>query len=129
MEYYSGWRDAEHQCQACGWTGTGEQADMEFFNALVQVDCPNCFARLFLVLFPTEEEARQAAAQGNAEAMRDLKVFEARNSFLAQRESTLLTDAGSLPELDGDPLDFFITTVGESWHFLAAGQPPPGWPG
>lgn len=124
MEYYSGWREATQHCPSCGWTGTGDEADQELFDGLIQVDCARCDTRLFLVPYPTHAETRLAASQGNQEAQMELRVIKLREGFLSRYEASLLTNADKLPDIPGDRLDFFLTTVNESWHVLAAGDPP-----
>lgn len=124
VQYFSDWQGRRYECPACGWSGPGEDADWEVFDGLIQVDCAKCDQRLFLVLLPTTEETKEAAARGNLEAQSHLRVLETREEFLSKLEASILTDVNALPDLPGDPLDFFLTTVGETWHVLVAGQPP-----
>ncbi len=77
VSYYSDWRVRSWTCAACGWKGTGREADHEQFNALMELNCAECFSRLALVLHPDEEDLRRAAAAGVAEAVRDLEALEA----------------------------------------------------
>lgn len=93
------------------------------------MDCPECDARLLLVSLPSEKSTREAAAKGNPEAIAELATLDERAQFFAAMEASQLTDASALPELEGDTLDFFLT----SWnpdearahtrHFLATGMP------
>ena len=63
-------------CRACGWAGVGADARQgELFSELVEYDCPSCGDRVAIVLFPTREEAADAARRGVPEAVADLESF------------------------------------------------------
>lgn len=108
VPYYSDWLDTSYTCRECDWQGTGREADQELFTDLIQVDCPSCFGRLFLVVFPTAEETRQAATAGNEEAQQELPGLARRESYQVQVEASRLRSAADLPDLDGDELDFYL---------------------
>ena len=63
-------------CPACGWRGTGQEADMNLFSELFDLRCPSCDRMVVIVSFPTEEETREAAARGNPDARRQLQRIE-----------------------------------------------------
>ncbi len=113
VPYYSDWRGATHSCSGCDWQGTGSEADQELFTDLIQVDCPSCFGRLFLVVFPTAEDTRLAAAAGNDEAQRELARLARQESYQGKVEASRLRSAEDLPDLDGDQLDFYLELLKE----------------
>ena len=100
VAYHSDWRERQWTCP-CGWTGTGAEAAQEAFAELLQVDCPACEARLCLVPFPTEEETRAAAAQGNAEAIRAVEGMAEREEWEKRLRRTRLYRTDKLPALKG----------------------------
>ena len=74
-DYFSSWRDRGFTCGRCAWTGTAEEASHELFAELFEVNCPQCDARLDLVLLPTDASIRRAAKQGHPEAQEMLSKF------------------------------------------------------
>ena len=58
-------RDDHMSCPGCGWTGTGGTDLEEQFPELLEVRCPDCDRLLLMVVFPTLQETRAAAAAGN----------------------------------------------------------------
>ncbi|MFM2437764.1 MAG: hypothetical protein RLZ55_575 [Actinomycetota bacterium] len=91
------------------------------------MDCGGCDGRPFLVSIPSADQTRHAASEGNAMALADLAAMDRKAAFFAERELTLLTDSGKLPDLDGDHLDFSLTCWddGQRWHVLTVGDGPP----
>lgn len=58
-KYYDNWRESEHLCRHCGWHGLGnELVHGEMFDALFEVDCPQCGERVTTVELPTLTESR-----------------------------------------------------------------------
>ena len=122
--YFSGWEGQQQNCSRCDWTGLGSEAAVELFTGLLQVDCPECDSRLFLVTMPTAAQITEAAATGNPIAVSMQSGADKRRLFLLRREATLLRDGRALPALDGDVLDFYLTLAdnhGEVWLVLAFG--------
>jgi len=80
---------------ACGWSGTWGDLDMEPFEALMELSCPGCSVHT-LVLYPTPDEVRAAAAIGNPEAIQMMEGVEQR-----ERRSVhpLLSQPEDLPDL------------------------------
>lgn len=108
VAYYSDWREREWTCP-CGWSGTGDDAAHEPFEALLQVDCPSCDKRVLIVNYPDERETRAAAKRGNPEAIRAVEslkqVEEKRSRWLEER----LVNPAELPALDGvDRIDLAL---------------------
>ncbi len=109
VSYYSPWRTDIWTC-ACGWKGTGDEADSEPFDQLLQVDCPQCFHRLCLVNYATEAEVRKAAAAGNEEARWDLTDQKKRAKRERKFKKSELSSAASLPALtDEKTIDLMLT--------------------
>jgi hypothetical protein len=68
-----GWDEAV-RCERCGWHGHGSELAHESFREVMEVNCPECDARIQLLSFPTNEETEEAAAAGNPEAITNLLV-------------------------------------------------------
>lgn len=94
--YYDGWQTAEATCSECDWQGKLGDASHEYFDELMEVNCPKCFARLDLVMFPTVEEAKAAAPKLSA-ADRTFNALVAE--FQTRFESMKLKDASELPDI------------------------------
>lgn len=122
--YFSGWEGQQQTCSKCGWTGLGSEASVELFTGLLQVDCPECDGRLFLVTMPTAAQIAEASTAGNPQAASMQHGADERRMFLLRREATLLRDGGALPALDREVLDFYLTLAdhhGTVWLVLACG--------
>lgn len=108
VAYYSSWKTDTWLC-SCGWTGTGKDASWEAFDALVQVDCPQCDHRLCLVGYPSAAEERAAAKSGNAEAKRAVNDQRSRARREKAFKITKLVRATQLPLLKGvEEIDFVL---------------------
>jgi len=74
------------------------------------IECPKCYRSLGVVLYPNLEETKEAAAQGNEEALQALPDFESRierNWELLDRfEQDKIRSADQLPDLEGASLEF-----------------------
>jgi hypothetical protein len=74
-----GWYDLLEEdrftCQ-CGWSGSAGQSATELFHELLQGNCPQCDTMLYIRSFPTLEEIRVAAAQGDERAIEQLATVE-----------------------------------------------------
>lgn len=123
--YFSGWEAKYQTCTRCGWRGLGSEASTELFTELLQVDCPACDGRLFLVVFPTADEVKRAADEGVPQAVSMQRAADRREVYFQRREGTLLRGSDSLPDLDGEVLDFHLTLIdddtGDLWLVLAMG--------
>ena len=94
--YYDGWEETESVCSECKWQGKLGDASHESFAELMEVNCPKCFTRLELVMFPTVEEAKSAAPKlSAAEQEFNRLIAEFRTRF----ESLKLRDANELPDI------------------------------
>jgi hypothetical protein len=100
VAYYSSWRADTWQC-SCGWTGLGGDANWEPFDALLQVDCPECDHRLCLVNYPSAAEEEAAAAAGNEEAQRAVDAAKRRAAREVKAKAAKLVRATQLPLLKG----------------------------
>jgi DNA-directed RNA polymerase subunit RPC12/RpoP len=108
--------DTSLTCPECGWVGSGK-GQMELYADLFDVCCPKCGYMIFIILFPTVDETRAAAAAGNQRAVVELRGIEARTQVQRRISETLLRDATELPDLDGDRLVILwdIERVEEDW--------------
>jgi hypothetical protein len=120
--YFSGWEAQYQTCTKCGWRGMGAEAGREVFTGLIQVDCPACDGRLFTVALPTPEQVDQAAAQQQPQAVSMQRAAQERQAYNQRRSTTILQDPASLPDIDGDELDFRLTLLdgeaGDVWLLL-----------
>jgi hypothetical protein len=129
-KYYSDWQHEAFACSQCGWTGTVSHGDLEAGDVAAIIECPKCFRSLGVVLYPNLQETKEAAAQGNAEAIKALPSFESRikqNWELLERfEQEKLRSADQLPNLDGQALEFEWNFVkgddGEFYQVIRAGD-------
>jgi DNA-directed RNA polymerase subunit RPC12/RpoP len=92
------------ECDACGWAGLGSELGIELFEGLSDLECPKCSARLLVVVYPTAEETREAAAAGDERAQRDLVDLEQREARWRRAKALALARPSQLPHLDG-PVD------------------------
>jgi hypothetical protein len=109
-KYYSDWQHEVFACAECGWTGTVSHEDLEAGDVAAIIECPKCYRSLGVVLYPNLQETKEAAAQGNEEAIKALPSFESRverNWELLDRfDQEKLRSADQLPDLDGEALEF-----------------------
>jgi hypothetical protein len=79
------------------------------------IECPKCYRGLGVVLYPNVQETKDAAAQGNEEAINALPSFAARverNWDLLDRfEQEKLRNTDQLPRLEGESLEL-------DWDFI-----------
>lgn len=103
LGYYQYDADSVLTCPDCSWQGrAGDHHTVH--DELLDIRCPDCDELLAVVVYPTLDETREAAAAGNQQAVKDLPGFEAQAAARRESASTLLTDPAQLPELDGDEL-------------------------
>jgi hypothetical protein len=74
------------------------------------IECPTCCRNLVVVLYPSLQDTKEAAAQGNKESIRALPGFEARVNhnwqLLEKFEEDKIRSADQLPYLEGESLAF-----------------------
>jgi len=104
--YYEFDEGAQVDCPDCGWSGTGADADREFFNELFDLRCPQCDVMILIVSYPTIDETKAEAARGNPQAIDDMAQVERIEDFQQRLEREQLRGAEQLPELDGHRLEF-----------------------
>lgn len=104
-------------CEKCGWKGKCSEAPGETFDDLCEVDCPKCHSRLGLLVYPTTEEVRQAAAQGHESAKTDLMMVEIKDARWNRFEREKLKSPDDLPELSGAHLHItWDESNGDLWE-------------
>jgi hypothetical protein len=111
-------------CGNCGWAGFASEASIELFEALCDLECPKCGARLIVITYPTHEDTRAAAAAGNEEAQRDLAGIEQVEARWAKADAIALKRPSQLPRLRG-PVHViwdFEDRDGEHFTILRAGD-------
>lgn len=103
----------EFACR-CGWRGSFEEVSTEPFEELFEASCPKCGARLAVVPYPTADEVRRAASEGNEKASRDLKNVLQREAFRQRYEARELKSPAQLPKIEGTGLEFEWDSAEES---------------
>lgn len=83
-------------CGRCGARAVAGE-NREYHGELFDVRCPRCHPALLIVPYPTDEETRAAAAEGNEEAQRDLVGVDERatRSWPAPAPPSSLSHANS----------------------------------
>jgi hypothetical protein len=114
-KYYSDWQHEVFACEQCGWAGTVGFEDLEVGDVAAIIECPKCFRSLGVVLFPNLQDTREAAVQGNREAIAALPSFETRINrnweMLGTFDREKIQKADQLPDVNGEALEF-------QWDFL-----------
>jgi hypothetical protein len=98
---------------------------MEIYEALLDVTCPECRRGVCVVPFPTIEEVKRAAAEGNPNAQKELSGYLRRERHLQRLAELELKSAEELPELEGERLAFewdFEGGEGERWTVIRCGE-------
>jgi hypothetical protein len=129
-KYYSDWQHETFICSECGWTGTVGFGDLEAGDVAAIIECPKCYRSLGVVLYPNLQDTKEAAAQGNEEAIKALPGFEARverNWELLDRfKQEKIQSADQLPNLEGESLafgwDFVKGEDGEFYQVIRVGD-------
>jgi hypothetical protein len=82
-------------CPRCRWSGPRNSMAFEIFDALfeIRIRCPACGRRIGVVSYPTENQVREAARAGNAEAIRTLERIEGRRNW--DRSSAFVSIVGA----------------------------------
>jgi hypothetical protein len=122
-KYYSDWQHETFTCSQCGWTGTVGFEDLEVGDEAAIIECPKCYRNLGVVLYPNLQDTKEAAAQGNQEAIAALPGFRQRvkhnEELLVAFEAARIASVDQLPELDGDSLEFdwdFVKGLDGEWY-------------
>ena len=135
-KYFSDWGTKGYAC-SCGWVGTGTELSIDFFDrgTLIEASCPKCDSHLAIVLCPTDDETRAAAAAGNEEAKRMLPQVKEGEAWRERYEREKLHHPSQLPDVEGARLQFIIEVEGptlESYYIIKLGEQivwrePAGW--
>jgi hypothetical protein len=129
-KYYSGWQHETFTCGHCGWTGTVNFEDLEAGDVAAIIECPKCYRSLAVILFPSLQDTREAAAQGNEEAVQFLPELETRIErnwkLLEQFNREKIRSVDQLPDLGGASLEFRWDFVkgedGDFYQIIKAGD-------
>jgi hypothetical protein len=105
-------------CPRCGWSGRAGDLSKELYQELFDISCPRCDTKLAIVPYPTHEETRTAAAEGNPRAQENMAQVEAREEFFDRFDRARLKHSEELPDIEGDKrIDLF-------WDFEAVEDGP-----
>jgi hypothetical protein len=117
MDYYEYNKHERVSCPVGDWSGQAGQASIGYRDELFDVSCPVCGTMLLIVVYPTTEQTREAAAAGNAEAIAELPRIEAMEERWRRANELELKPDSDLPVLEGDQLNFI-------WDFEQLGDEP-----
>lgn len=121
FNYYDDWKNSILTCPACGWQGRWEQANINYYNELMDAECPKCDSHppmLAIVSYPTGAETKQAAKEGNPEASKELGWVLKSERRLELFDHDKLTTVEQLPDLSDAECDFLWDFVDdEQDHF------------
>lgn len=109
-DYFSDWQQRAWICRGCSWSGTGDEASIELFAELFELKCPQCDGRLALVLLPTHDSIRSAAADGHPEAIGMMGNVAKAEEFQAEQQRSRQS-LKRLKKINSDNLEFTLTTV------------------
>jgi hypothetical protein len=123
VEYFSDYKTRDFKCE-CGWRGRhGELVEKTF--GTVGWYCPTCGRGLLYVVFPSDDEIKKAAADGNPEARAMVPEVLDREHKEKEWMRQALTKRSQLPALDGDALEFvwdLVTEGGDNYYVLTVGS-------
>jgi hypothetical protein len=130
FKYYSNWQQEVFACSRCGWTGTVSGLDLDDpCGGAASIQCPKCYRRIGVVVFPNLADTEEAAAQGNEEAMRELTGMRERlNRFQVRMDrfaQDKLQSIDQLPELQEQSLEFIWDiedAQGETYQIIKLGD-------
>ncbi len=109
LKYYSDWQHETFTCSQCGWAGTVSYEDLEVGDVAATIECKKCYRSLGVVMFPSLQQTKEAAAAGNEEAIKALPSFESRverNWELLDSSKRKNPNADQLADLEGESLEF-----------------------
>ena len=130
FKWYSNWQQELLCCSRCGWVGTVSLDDLEDPTACgASIECPQCHRRIGEVLFPNLRDTEEAAAQGNEEAIRELRKFREQKAHAQARidrfKQEKIESVNQLPELDDEMLEFtwdIADAAGEKYQVIRLGD-------
>jgi hypothetical protein len=100
----------------CGWRGLGNETETELFDELFKFFCPKCGIGIGLVEYPFEFETRDAAAQGNPEAIRELTGIE-RGKIQAEKIlASQINQINELNDISDQLIDIELWLDGDGWE-------------
>jgi len=121
FRYYDAWKREGLVC-SCGWSGTFEQGAIEYYNELMDCECPKCFTMLATVSYPTADDIRANEPPGSVLSV-SVDVAEARN---AEFKKHGLHSPDQLPEIEGGEFtlewDIAQNAEGEMWTTIRKGD-------
>lgn len=100
----------------CGWRGLGKETETELFDELFKFFCPKCRIGIGLVEYPFEFETRDAAGQGNPEAIRELAGIE-RGKIQAEKIlGSQINQINELNDISDQFIDIELWLDGDGWE-------------
>lgn len=133
MDYhgYDRYRSAEATCANCSWSGLGgDLAQGDVFSELMELDCPECHQKVFVVSFPTRAETEDAAAMGDESATKDsvadvVEVPEHPSPVGAQRKQLSAFKFSKPPsEMTEEELGEVVDRILDQWVKDLDDSPP-----
>jgi hypothetical protein len=121
FQYYDTWKKEMLVC-ACDWSGTFEQGAIEYYNELMDCECPKCFTMLATVTYPSADDIRAHEPPGSFLSV-SVDVAQARREEFQKHG---LHTPGQLPEIEGGEFtlewDITQTAAGEQWTVIRKGD-------
>jgi hypothetical protein len=105
IDYFEFDFDDDLACPDCGrhW----KAGDLfEPYEEVMDFVCGECGKMIAIVVFPTVDEIKRAAAAGNPKAIEELPSALEQEAFWKRLERLCLKSPEQLPDLDGDRLEF-----------------------
>jgi hypothetical protein len=131
FKYHGNWQREAFQCPRCGWTGSVTGLDLDDpCGGTASIQCPKCYRRIGVVVFPNLADTEEAAAQGNEEAIKALpgmqdriKRFAARHEKF--REGETQESRPTAGPLEGASLEFLWDIAdagGDTYQIIRLGD-------
>ena len=106
------WHEKLWTCSSCGWEGRGADAAIETFDALFELNCWECDSRLAVIMYPTFDEIKEAAAAGVPEALEMLPSVQAAEVGRLKLSEARI-NLFDLPNVEGETLTFTLGVEGD----------------
>lgn len=115
FDYYSNWNSEELICEKCGHKNkAGDCSDLCSITGSIVFDCANCDESLGMLYMPSQEQAEQAARNGNPEAIKDLESNRVHKDRVERVITSQLKNASQIPQIEGTKLHLCLDLVNEN---------------
>jgi hypothetical protein len=118
-QYFETWKDTVVTCTCGRWSGKIVEAGRESHRELIDFHCPVCDEIVAIIGNPTEKEIRDAAAQGNPEAIASLPALDAWVNRVETGRVMALESPDQLPDIEGERLCFTWDSMEDGDEYYA----------